>query len=221
MRRVESVDEKNLARAELSHERGGSDQSTTPRLCTVKSSLDFKLHTCTIFEEALLLGGDPIAMLSTAARNALRQARGQLQTTRTLSPAQHRLLRALSTLAVLEQREGKLQNGSLSAVTAAKKLGGSITGFVAGSSIKAVADEAAKVDGVEKILVVENGSYDKGLPENYAPLLVENIKKGGFTHVIAPHSAFGKNLMPRVAALLDSQQISDITAIEGEDSELP
>jgi len=53
----------------------------------------------------------------------------------------------------------------------------------------------------------------QGLPENYAPLLVENIKGGGYTHVIAGHTAFGKNLMPRVAALLDSQQISDIISI--------
>ena len=58
----------------------------------------------------------------------------------------------------------------------------------------------------------------QGLPENYAPLLVENIKKEDFTHVFAGHSAFGKNLMPRVAALLDVQQISDIIAIESEDS---
>ena len=56
----------------------------------------------------------------------------------------------------------------------------------------------------------------QSLPENYAPLLVENIKKGGFTHIIAGHTAFGKGLMPRVAALLDSQQISDVTAIEDE-----
>lgn len=60
----------------------------------------------------------------------------------------------------------------------------------------------------------------QGLPENYAPLLVENIKKSGFTHVFTGHSAFGKNLMPRVAALLDVQQVSDITAIESEDSAL-
>lgn len=59
----------------------------------------------------------------------------------------------------------------------------------------------------------------QSLPENYAPLLVENIKKGGYTHVVAGHSAFGKNIMPRVSALLDSQQISDITGIESEDSE--
>lgn len=56
----------------------------------------------------------------------------------------------------------------------------------------------------------------QGLPENFAPLLVENIKKGGYTHVIAGHTAFGKGLLPRVAALLDSQQISDITKIKDE-----
>ena len=59
----------------------------------------------------------------------------------------------------------------------------------------------------------------QGLPENFAPLIVENIKKGGYTHVITGHSAFGKNLLPRVAALLDVQQISDVMSIEGEDSE--
>merc|ERR1712093_600755 len=61
-----------------------------------------------------------------------------------------------------------------------------------------------------------NSAYDKQLPENYAPLLVDNIKKGGYTHIIMGHTAFGKSLMPRVAALLDVQQISDITAIEDE-----
>jgi len=122
----------------------------------------------------------------------------------------------LSTLAVLEQRDGQLNHSSLSAFTAAKKLGGTVHGFIAGSNISGAASEAAKVDGVEKIITVENGAYDKGLPENYAPLLVENIKKGGYTHVISGHTAFGKTIMPRVAALLDSQQISDITSIEDE-----
>ncbi|KXX83459.1 putative electron transfer flavoprotein subunit alpha, mitochondrial [Madurella mycetomatis] len=126
------------------------------------------------------------------------------------------LRRLLSALAVLEQRDGKLNTSSLSAITAAQKLGGSIHGFVAGSNIKPVAEETAKVEGVEKIIAVENGAYEKGLPENYAPLLVENIKKGGYTHVIAGNTAFGKNVMPRVAALLDSQQISDITAVEND-----
>ena len=58
----------------------------------------------------------------------------------------------------------------------------------------------------------------QALPENYAPMLAENIKKSNFTHIIAGHTAFGKNLMPRVAALLDVQQVSDITEIKSEDS---
>lgn len=107
---------------------------------------------------------------------------------------------------------------SLASISAAQKLGNSVHGFVAGGSTKAVAEEASKVAGLDKVLYVDNAAYDKGLPENYAALLVENIKKGGYTHVLAGHSAFGKNLMPRVAALLDSQQISDITDITSEDT---
>ncbi|KAK5700532.1 Electron transfer flavoprotein alpha-subunit [Elasticomyces elasticus] len=126
--------------------------------------------------------------------------------------------RLLSTLAVLEQREGKLNHSSLASVTAAQRMGGSVHGILAGSNVKGVADEAAKVDGLEKIIYIENGDYDKGLPENWAPMLVENVKKGGYTHVFAGHSAFGKNLMPRVAALMDVQQISDITQIVSEDT---
>ncbi len=71
------------------------------------------------------------------------------------------LARLLSSLAVLEQRDGKLIHGSSSAITAAQKLGGSITGFVAGSNIKAIAEQAAKIAGVEKIIAVENAAYDK------------------------------------------------------------
>ncbi|KAL9594637.1 MAG: hypothetical protein Q9219_006921 [cf. Caloplaca sp. 3 TL-2023] len=128
------------------------------------------------------------------------------------------IVRLLSSLAVLEQRNGKLEHSSLSAVTAAQKIGGSVVGFVAGSGIRTVAEEASKVKGLERVIMVENGAYNKGLPENYAPLLVDNIKEGEFTHIFAGHSAFGKSLMPRMAALLDTQQISDITAIESEDT---
>jgi electron transfer flavoprotein alpha subunit len=71
------------------------------------------------------------------------------------------LARLLSSLAVLEQRDGKLNHGSLSAVTAAQKLGGSITAFIAGSNIKAVVEEAAKVGGIEKIIAVDSAAYDK------------------------------------------------------------
>lgn len=128
------------------------------------------------------------------------------------------LARLASTLAILEQREGSLNSASLGAVTAGQKLGGSVHGFIAGKDIKGVAEKAAKAQGLEKIIMVDNEAYERGLPENYAPLLVENIKKGGYTHVIVGHSAFGKNLLPRVAALLDVQQLSDVMAIESEDS---
>ena len=175
-------------------------------------------------------------MLSSRAFPLIR-ARVQLCPSRRLQARLPVLGRLLNTLAILEQREGQLNKNSLSAVTAAQKLGGSITGFIAGSNVKPLAEEAAKVQGVERIIVVENGSYDKvrpleelgqpkftskqGLPENYAPMLAENIKKGAFTHIIAGHSAFGKNLMPRVAALLDVQQVSDVTEIHSEDSLQP
>ncbi|GAB7348974.1 hypothetical protein MBLNU459_g7957t1 [Dothideomycetes sp. NU459] len=157
-------------------------------------------------------------MFPVARHSALRQARASLRAAAPPSRRNAALARLLSTLAVLEQRDGKLNMSSLAAVSAAMKLGGSVTGFVAGGSIKAVADEAAKIEGLDKVLYVDNGAYDKGLPENYAPLLVENIRKGAFTHVLAGHSAFGKNLMPRVAALMDVQQISDVTEIQSEDT---
>lgn len=126
--------------------------------------------------------------------------------------------RLASSLAILEQKDGKLHIASLAAVTAGKKVGGTVTGLLAGKDIKSVAEEASKVDGLDKVLYIENDAYSKGLPENYAPMVLENIKSGGYTHVFAGHSAFGTNLMPRLAALLDVQQISDITEIKSEDS---
>ncbi|KAI9886662.1 MAG: RNA polymerase II mediator complex subunit [Watsoniomyces obsoletus] len=149
----------------------------------------------------------------------LRSARIHLKPPRARPPlAQSTIARLLSTLAVLEQREGKLLHGSLCSVAAASKLGGSITAIIAGSGTRKVAEEAAKVPGLEKVIVIENEAYDRGLPETYAPLLVDNIRKGGYTHVMSAHSAFGKNLMPRVAALLDSQQLSDVLEIQSEDT---
>lgn len=101
-------------------------------------------------------------MFSVARQSALRQARTQLRLSPPVTVPQYSALaRLLSTLAVLEQRDGKLNPASLSAITAGTKLGGSITAFVAGSGVKAVADEAAKVKGIEKIIYVENGAYEK------------------------------------------------------------
>lgn len=103
-----------------------------------------------------------VAMFSVARKSALRQARTQLRQTQPITVPQYSAFaRLLSSLAVLEQRDGKLNPSSLSAVTAAQKLGGSVTALVAGSSIKGVAEEAAKVQGIEKVLFVENGAYDR------------------------------------------------------------
>ena len=99
-------------------------------------------------------------MLSTRA-SLLRHTRSRLCPPRLLQTRQSALARLLGTLAILEQREGQLNKNSLSAVTAARKLGGSITGFIAASNVRPMAEEAAKVQGLDKVIVVENGSYDK------------------------------------------------------------
>jgi hypothetical protein len=102
-------------------------------------------------------------MFSAARHTALRQARPSCMRPRVIAPLSRdaALARLLSTLAVLEQREGKLNMASLAAVSAAMKLGGEVTGFVAGSNVKAVADEAAKVEGLDKVIYVDNADYDK------------------------------------------------------------
>jgi electron transfer flavoprotein alpha subunit len=102
-------------------------------------------------------------MLSIAGQSTLRQARTQLRASsgRPSLQSLSGLARLLSSLAVLEQRDGKLIYGSSSAVTAAQKLGGSITGFIAGSNVKNIAEQAAKIAGVDKIIAVDNAAYDK------------------------------------------------------------
>jgi len=156
-------------------------------------------------------------MFSISTTNALRRTNVQFLFAR-LSHSQNptSFAKSLSSLAIIEQRDGTIQ--SLSSVAAAVKLGGSVTSFVAGTGAKAAAEAAAKVKGVDKVLYVENGAYDRGLSEVFAPLVVENVKKGGYSHVLAGHTAFGKTLMPRVSAILDTQQISEILAIESEDT---
>lgn len=101
-------------------------------------------------------------MFSVARKSVLRQARSQLRLSQPVTVPQYTSFsKLLSTLALLEQKDGKLSNSSLVAISAGTKLGGSITAFVAGSGAKSVAEEAAKVKGIEKIVYVENASYDK------------------------------------------------------------
>ncbi len=104
------------------------------------------------------------------------------------------------------------------ALGAASKVSSSFSALVAGSDPSTAAAEIAKVPGVSKVIVAKDKSYDHGLPEHHAPLISAATKAGGFTHVFAAHTAFGKNVMPRAAAQLDVAQVSDITGIEGADT---
>lgn len=102
-------------------------------------------------------------MIPIARHSVLRAARSQLYPTRTLGPsASSALARLLSTLAVLEQRDGQLQSSSMSAIAAAQKLGGPVTAFLAGAGVKATsAAAAAQIKGLEKVIAVENDAYEK------------------------------------------------------------
>ncbi|KAF9186751.1 hypothetical protein BGZ51_001776 [Haplosporangium sp. Z 767] len=124
----------------------------------------------------------------------------------------------VSTLLLVEHKDNKISASTLNALTAASTLGGSVTALVAGNAPESVVGEVSKLAGVSKVLVAKDAAFTHVLPESHASLLVETQKKHGFTHLVASHSAFGKNIMPRAAALLDVAQISDITAIESDDT---
>lgn len=121
-----------------------------------------------------------------------------------------------NTLVIVEHDNQKLTPITLNAITAAKKIpqNESITCLVAGSGCQKVADEVAKIDSVKKVLVVDDAALKGFLPESLAPVVVNAQKQLNFTHIAVGSSAFGKSLLPRVAALLDTQPISDIIGIE-------
>merc|ERR1719352_1363786 len=123
--------------------------------------------------------------------------------------------RALSTLVVGERNGDKLAETTLAAVTAAAALGPT-TVLIGGSNCKAAADAAAAVPGVDKVAMLQHGAMDNGLAEEWAPVVLGMQKAGGFTHVVAGASAFSKGLLPRVAALLDVAQISDVLEVKDE-----
>jgi electron transfer flavoprotein alpha subunit len=121
-------------------------------------------------------------MLRNAIRPAVRNAAGRLSPV--FQPIHLSQLRhLLSTLAILEQREGQLIAGSLNTITAAKKLGGSVHAFVAGSNVGPAAQEASQAEGVEKVLVVNNGAYEKVRDLLIAPVLTYAL---GFASLAVP-----------------------------------
>ena len=122
----------------------------------------------------------------------------------------------MAALVIAEHDNTHLRGGTANAVTAATKMGGEVHVLVAGSGARAAADEAAKLAGVTKVLHVDAAHYAGGGAENFAALVVPMAK--AYSHVVASATAFGKNFMPRVAALLDVAQVSEISAVQSADT---
>ncbi|NQV69819.1 MAG: electron transfer flavoprotein subunit alpha/FixB family protein, partial [Pseudohongiella sp.] len=122
----------------------------------------------------------------------------------------------MSILVIAEHDNSSLKVATLNTVTAAKAIDDEVTVLVAGADCQAAANSAAEIAGVGKVIVADADAYRHQLPEAVAPLIVELSK--GYTHVLAAATTTGKNLMPRVAALLDVAQISDIVEVKSEDT---
>ncbi|AUC07256.1 MAG: hypothetical protein ACD_6C00028G0003 [uncultured bacterium] len=119
----------------------------------------------------------------------------------------------MSILVIAEHDNKALNAATLNVVAAAQKIGGDITVLVAGSGAQVVADQAAKVAGVSKVLLADDAAYANQLAENVAKLVAELGK--GYTHILAASTTTGKNILPRAAALLDVSMITDIIAVDG------
>ena len=117
----------------------------------------------------------------------------------------------MTTLILAEHNNIEMNVATLNAVTAAQAIGGDITVLVAGKDCSAAAADVAKIDGVTAVKVVDSPEYENGLAENVAGLVVNMAND--YSHVLATATASAKNIMPRVAALLDMQQISEITEV--------
>ena len=122
----------------------------------------------------------------------------------------------MSILVYAEHDNNELKADTLKTIAAAQAIGGEIDVLVAGLNCSAVAEQAAKINGVNKVLVADNSAYQHQLAENVSLLVVELASN--YQHIIATALSIGKNFMPRVAALLDVAQISDIIGVESSDT---
>jgi len=122
----------------------------------------------------------------------------------------------MTTLVIAEHDNASIKSATRNTITAAAELGAEITLLVVGTDCQAAANEAASIAGVAKVLVADSAVYAHQLPEAVAPLIAQVASN--FTHILAPATTTGKNLMPRVAALLDVAQISDIVTIKSTDT---
>ncbi len=122
----------------------------------------------------------------------------------------------MAVLIVAEHDNAELKPATLNTVTAAGQIGDELHMLVAGAGCASVAEAAGKVAGIGKVLLADAPEYEHAVAENLAPLIAKLAPE--YSHVLAPATTFGKNVMPRAAALLDVQQISDISGIESADT---
>ncbi|MBX3512660.1 MAG: electron transfer flavoprotein subunit alpha/FixB family protein [Xanthobacteraceae bacterium] len=122
----------------------------------------------------------------------------------------------MATLLIAEHDNKTLSPATAKALTAAAALGGDVDVLVAGEGAKAVADAAAKLAGVKKVLLADNAAYKNKLAEPMAALIVKLA--ANYDAIVSPATTSGKNFMPRVAALLDVMQISEVTKVESDDT---
>ena len=122
----------------------------------------------------------------------------------------------MAILVIAEHDNAALKAATLNTVAAAQKIGDDIHVLVAGSNCQAAAQQAAQLQGVAKVKLADATHYAAQTAENLTALVIANI--AGYSHILAPATTFGKNLLPRVAALLDVAQISEITGVESSDT---
>jgi electron transfer flavoprotein alpha subunit len=124
----------------------------------------------------------------------------------------------MSILVIAEHDNGSLKSATLHTITAARKLGGDVHVLVAGSAPEGAATAAAAMPDVAKVLRVDAPHLKQPTAENIAATALQVVGTGGYTHVLAPATSFGKNVAPRIAAKLDVAQVSDIIGIESADT---
>ena len=122
----------------------------------------------------------------------------------------------MTILVIIEHDKGAIAPATLNTITAANMLAEPVEALVAGDDIKQVANAALQIASISKVLIADSGEYAHHLAENLAPLIQQIAQN--YTHVFAPATTFGKNIMPRAAALLDVMQISDIIEVISHDT---
>ncbi|MBK6358061.1 MAG: electron transfer flavoprotein subunit alpha/FixB family protein [Betaproteobacteria bacterium] len=122
----------------------------------------------------------------------------------------------MTILVIAEHDHQQLKAATLNTVAAAAKIGGDIHVLVAGSGCSAAAQQAAQLQGVTSVKVADAAHYQSQTAENLTALVIANA--AGYSHILAPATTFGKNLCPRIAALLDVAQISEITGVDSPDT---